>query len=92
MGPGLAKAALEAASDGRVVGGYTELDVEGDVQLRLLTKRDPASLALMRHCCAQVMARAVMRLFEGVQLAFGPTIAGGFYLGVVVAQAGGVRE
>ena len=26
-----------------------------------------------------VMARAVMRLFEGVQLAFGPTVANGFY-------------
>ena len=25
------------------------------------------------------MARAVMRLFDGVQLAFGPTVAGGFY-------------
>ena len=25
------------------------------------------------------MARAVMRLWPGVQLAFGPTIAGGFY-------------
>ncbi|MCA9222488.1 MAG: threonine--tRNA ligase, partial [Planctomycetales bacterium] len=28
---------------------------------------------------AHVMARAVMRLFDGVQLAFGPTIEGGFY-------------
>src|SRR5690606_25850556 len=28
---------------------------------------------------AHIMARAVMRLFDGVQLAFGPTIEGGFY-------------
>ena len=33
----------------------------------------------MRHSCAHVMARAVMRLFGGVQLAFGPTIDNGFY-------------
>ena len=33
----------------------------------------------MRHSCAHVMARAVMRLFDGVQLAFGPTIDAGFY-------------
>ncbi len=33
----------------------------------------------MRHSCAHVMARAVMRLHEGVQLAFGPTVEGGFY-------------
>ncbi len=33
----------------------------------------------MRHSCAHVMARAVMRLRKGVQLAFGPTVEGGFY-------------
>ena len=36
-------------------------------------------LDLLRHSCAHVMARAAMRLFDGVQLAFGPTVAGGFY-------------
>ena len=33
----------------------------------------------MRHSCAHVMAQAVMRLFDGVQLAFGPTTDNGFY-------------
>ena len=50
-----------------------------EVRLRLLTKKDPEALAVMRHSCAHVMARAVMRLFDGVQLAFGPTIDNGFY-------------
>ena len=49
------------------------------MRLRLLTKKDPEALGVMRHSCAHVMARAVMRLFDGVQLAFGPTIEGGFY-------------
>ena len=49
------------------------------MSLRILTSKDPAALAVMRHSCAHVMARAVMRLFEGVQLAFGPTTEGGFY-------------
>src|SRR5690606_31517994 len=31
------------------------------------------------HSCAHVMARAVMRLFPGTHLAFGPTIENGFY-------------
>jgi len=79
IGPGLAKAALAAEIDGRVVGVDTPLPADGQVQLRLLTKKDPEALAVMRHSCAHVMARAVMRLFDGVQLAFGPTIAGGFY-------------
>ena len=34
---------------------------------------------MMRHSAAHVMAQAVMRLFEGVQLAFGPTTGNGFY-------------
>ncbi|MCL4110104.1 UNVERIFIED_CONTAM: hypothetical protein GTU68_024949 [Idotea baltica] len=33
----------------------------------------------MRHSCAHVMARAVMRLFPGTGLAFGPTLGNGFY-------------
>ena len=45
-----------------------------DVPLKIITKKDPLALATMRHSCAHVMARAVMRLKKGVQLAFGPTI------------------
>lgn len=50
-----------------------------DVPLKIITRTDPAALATMRHSCAHIMARAVMRLKKGVQLAFGPTIEGGFY-------------
>ncbi len=39
----------------------------------------PEALGVMRHSCAHVMARAVMRLFPGVGLAFGPTTGHGFY-------------
>ena len=49
------------------------------VPLRLLTDKDAASLAVMRHSCAHLMARAVMQLFPGVSLAFGPTTGHGFY-------------
>ncbi|HVC99457.1 MAG TPA: threonine--tRNA ligase [Pirellulales bacterium] len=79
ISPRLSKASLAAEVDGRVVGLDQELPAEGQVSLRLLTRKDTAALAVMRHSCAHVMARAVMRLFEGVQLAFGPTIDNGFY-------------
>ncbi len=79
IGPGLAKAALAAEVDEAVVGLDHQLPADGEVALRLLTKKNPESLAVMRHSCAHVMARAVMRLHEGVQLAFGPTVEGGFY-------------
>lgn len=79
IGPGLAKATICAEVDGKQVGADTILPEEGEISLRLITKRDPEALDVMRHSCAHVMARAVMRLFKGVQLAFGPTVDNGFY-------------
>jgi len=79
IGPGLAKATLAAEVDGKVVGASAPLPEDGEVSVRLLTKKDPQALAVMRHSAAHVMARAVMRLFPGVQLAFGPTTDNGFY-------------
>ena len=79
IGPRLAKAALAAEVDGRVVGLDYQLPAEGQVKLRIFTAKDPEALGVMRHSAAHVMARAVMRLKKGVQLAFGPTVEGGFY-------------
>ena len=79
IGPGLAKATLAAVIDDQVVGADTFLPKDGEINLRLLTKRDAEALDVMRHSCAHVMARAVMRLFDGVELAFGPTVDNGFY-------------
>ena len=80
IGPGLAKAALAAVIDDVTVGIDSLIaDGENTVEVRLLTKKDPEALDVMRHSCAHVMARAIMRLYEGVRLAFGPTVEGGFY-------------
>ncbi|MFH1266344.1 MAG: threonine--tRNA ligase [Planctomycetota bacterium] len=79
LGPRLAKATLAAEVNDQLVGADTSLPQEGEVSLRLLTRKDPAALEVMRHSCAHVMARAVMRLYDGVQLAFGPTVDNGFY-------------
>ncbi|MEX2188924.1 MAG: threonine--tRNA ligase [Pirellulales bacterium] len=79
IGPRLARAALAGEVDGKVVGVDYKLPASGDVKLRILTNKNPEALAVMRHSCAHVMARAVMRLYDGVQLAFGPTTGAGFY-------------
>ncbi len=79
IGPGLAKATLAAEVDGQLVGADSPLPEDGQISLRLITKRDPQALDVMRHSSAHVMARAVMRLFDGVQLAFGPTRDDRFY-------------
>jgi len=79
IGPGLAKAAMAAAVDDTIVGLDFVIDDGQSVALRILTKKDPAALGVMRHSAAHIMARAIMKLFPGVQLAFGPTIENGFY-------------
>ncbi|MFV2067495.1 MAG: threonine--tRNA ligase [Pirellulales bacterium] len=79
IGPGLGRAALAARVDDRIVGLDEPLGPDGKISLAILTRKDPDALGVMRHSAAHVMARAVMRLFDGVQLAFGPTIDNGFY-------------
>ncbi|MGA2255648.1 MAG: TGS domain-containing protein, partial [Thermoguttaceae bacterium] len=79
IGPRLAKATVAAQVDGQIVGANSFLPEEGQVSLRLITNRDPEALNVMRHSCAHVMARAVMRLYDDIQLAFGPTVENGFY-------------
>ncbi|MCG6157791.1 threonine--tRNA ligase [Rubinisphaera margarita] len=56
------------------------------ISFRLLTTRDPESLGVLRHSCAHIMARAVMRLFPGTGLAFGPTTGHGYYYDFDVEQ------
>lgn len=56
-----------------------EVTDERPIPVRILTDKDPQSLGILRHSCAHIMARAVMRLFPGVELAFGPTTGHGFY-------------
>jgi threonyl-tRNA synthetase len=79
IGPRLARDAVAAAVNGTVVDLDRELPEGGLVDLSILSPRDRRALDVMRHSCAHLMARAVMRLFPGVQLAFGPTIENGFY-------------
>ena len=86
IGPGLAKAAIAAEVDGQQRDLAFSLPEEGEVTLRFLTKRDEDALPIMRHSCAHVMAQAVMRLYDGVQLAFGPTTASGFYYDMLLPE------
>ena len=68
IGSRLAKAVVAAGTD-----------PAQPISLKLLTDRDPEALSVMRHSAAHIMARAVMRVFPNVGLAFGPTLPTGFY-------------
>jgi threonyl-tRNA synthetase len=91
IGKRLAQAAVAAKVNGTVVDLDRELtNGTGELQLQILTEKDREALDVLRHSCAHVMARAVMRLFPGVQLAFGPTIENGYYYDIAVAPP--IRE
>ena len=77
IGPGLAKAALLAVVDGEEWDLGREM--KGDVSLALLTAKDDAILATIRHDAAHVMAEAVLELFPDTQVTIGPAIENGFY-------------
>jgi threonyl-tRNA synthetase len=70
---------IAALLDGKAVGLDAPLPAGGEVAIEFLKAGDPRALPVMRHSAAHVMARAVMRLFDGVELAFGPTVGAGFY-------------
>lgn len=63
-------------------------DAQKPIPLTLITRQNRGpraaelnnkALGVLRHSCAHVMARAVMRLYPGVGLAFGPTRGHGYY-------------
>lgn len=82
IGERLANATIAAEINGQIVDAarpLSELTDADPIPLKLLTTKDAAALGVLRHSCAHVMARAVMRVYEGVGLAFGPTTGNGFY-------------
>ncbi len=84
IGKRLADAAVAAVADGAVVDLDRPLEngKTAPIAFKLLTSKDPEALDVLRHSTAHIMARAIMRLFPGARLAFGPTTAGGFYYDV----------
>ena len=74
---GLARVACAGQVNGETVDLRTV--IEEDAQLSILTAKDAEGLGVLRHTASHVMAQAVKRLYPGVKLAIGPSIADGFY-------------
>ena len=74
---GLARVACVGEVDGQVEDLRTVLDK--DCELNILTVKDEAGLAALRHTASHVMAQAIKRLYPSAKLAIGPSIADGFY-------------
>ena len=80
IGPALAKAAVAAKIDGRLIDLSTP--ISGDVAIQIITLKDDEGLEIMRHSCAHVMAEAICSIWPETKLVYGPTVEDGFYYDV----------
>lgn len=77
IGAGLAKATLAGVVNGQTVDADTL--IRSDATLKIITAKDADGLEILRHSCAHLMAQAVQRIFDNVQVTIGPVIDDGFY-------------
>jgi len=84
IGSGLAKAALAGKVNDQLVDTSTIL--MDDVNLAIITERDPEGLEVIRHSCAHLLAQAVKALYPKAQITIGPVIENGFYYDIAYAE------
>jgi hypothetical protein len=77
IGPGLAKAAVAAKVNGRLVD--LTYPITEDANVAIVTERDPEGLEVIRHSTAHLLAHAVKELYPEAQVTIGPVIENGFY-------------
>jgi len=77
IGAGLAKAALAGKVNGQLVD--TSYLIGADVNLAIVTDKDPEGLEVIRHSTAHLLAYAVKQLYPEAQVTIGPVIDNGFY-------------
>jgi threonyl-tRNA synthetase len=84
ISPRLAKAALAATVDGRLVD--LTFPLTKDALVKIVTTDSPEALHLYRHSTAHLLAAAVTNLFPGVQCGMGPATDEGFFYDFVVPR------
>jgi threonyl-tRNA synthetase len=82
ISPRLAKAALAAAVDDRLVD--LSYPIQQDARVRVITADSPEALHVYRHSTAHLLAAAVTQLFPGAQCGIGPATDEGFFYDFVV--------
>ncbi|MBB1060363.1 threonine--tRNA ligase [Marilutibacter spongiae] len=77
IGPGLAKATIAGAVDGKLVDASDVID--HDAALRIITAKDEEGVEIIRHSCAHLVGHAVKQLYPDAKMVIGPVIDEGFY-------------
>ena len=85
IGPGLAKAALAARVDEKLVD--LSMPIESTANVSIVTVKDGEALELIRHDAAHVLAEAAKELWPDIQVTIGPVIEDGFYYDFARAEA-----
>ncbi len=85
IGAGLAKATLAAKVDQQLVDA--SFLIHNDVQLQIITAKDPESLEIIRHSTAHLLAQAVKQLYPQAQVTIGPVVDNGFYYDFAYSRA-----
>lgn len=84
IGPGLAKAAVAARVNDKLVDLSRTLS-DGD-EVAILTKKDEDALDILRHSAAHLMADAILRVFPKAELTIGPVVEDGFYYDIYLPE------
>jgi threonyl-tRNA synthetase len=80
IGSGLARAAVAAKLNGKLVDLSAVVPEGGPHPIAILTDKSDDALPILRHSTAHIMATAVRRLYgAAVKFGIGPSIADGFY-------------
>jgi threonyl-tRNA synthetase len=82
IGPRLARDAVVAKLDGRLVDLDAPLD--GGGQFEVVTTDSAEGLEVLRHSTAHAMAQAILELYPGSKLTIGPPIEDGFFYDIEV--------
>ncbi|MHC4455858.1 MAG: threonine--tRNA ligase [Planctomycetota bacterium] len=77
LGPRLAKDAVAAQINGRLVD--LSAPINGDSTVQIITLKDDEGLQILRHSCAHIMAEAICTIWPDAKLVYGPTVEDGFY-------------
>src|ERR1041385_834809 len=77
IGAGLARAALAAKVDGKLVD--LSHRIESDADISIVTPKSPEGLDILRHSTSHLMGPAGQEPFPGAQVTIGPVIENGFY-------------
>jgi len=91
IGPGLARMAIAGLVTRQDTSEVFDLNraLPGDCHLEIFTATDdsPASLFVLRHSAAHIMAEAICKLFPAAKLVYGPPLEDGFYYDIDLDQS-----